>query len=144
MLASDVLALLASGQPLPRVEVRYIDLTRGETTENFYISGGRENFCSIKEFVAAALAALLEHMDRDLTDFEIESCPAEPWMAISYDPYILPGSFLCFPAENILGFHPPTGMARRYWIGLNLSGADEGFICETNEEYVLLYWHTTG
>jgi hypothetical protein len=143
MIAEEIRARLKNGVPSGRISLLFFDRTRGETEGNYYIHGAKKNFESDTEFLAKTLSDLAAHMgcgEDALSDLEIHL-----WEHAGRMPrYVKPGEFLCFPSLKILGFNPPERIERKYFVEPKFSGTEECFHCETDEEYVLLYWHTTG
>jgi hypothetical protein len=130
----------------PPVQFHYFDRSRGETEENYFILGSVRQFSSILEFTAAALMTWAKRDGLAIHDFaelEIESCDPAPWLHY-YDATARPGYMLCFPPVELLGFEPPPHLQRKLYLVPHLSGTEETFVCQSNDFYALLYWHTTG
>lgn len=130
----------------PPVKLHYYDRTLGETEENYFILGDRDQFGSIFEFAAAALMAIAERLELSLEEFselEVHSCEPESWMH-RYNSIIQPGSMLCFPSIEILGFEPPSKIHRKLFLAPHLSSTEECYVGQSQRCYVFLYWATTG
>jgi hypothetical protein len=144
MIAEEVRAQLKNGVPSGHLSVLFFDRTMGETEGNYYICGEKKNFESNTQFLAKALNELAGDLgcgEGAFVNLEINF-----WeLAARMPRYVKPGEFLCFPPIEILGFIPPEGVERKYFVEPNFfDGTEECFFCETNDEYILLYWYTTG
>lgn len=130
----------------PPVQLHYFDRSRGETEENYFVLGSTRQFSSILEFTAAAFMAWAQRDGLAIHDFaelEVESCERELWMHY-YDATARPGSMLCFPSVEVLGFEPPPQLQRKLYLVPHFSGTEESYVCQSDDFYALLYWHTTG
>jgi len=147
MLAAEITSHLQRWRAdTPPVRLYYFDRFRGETEENYFILGDTSLFDSIADFTAAGLMAMAQRgglSPQDFADLEVESCEPEPWMH-NYDATARPGSMLCFPSIEVLGFEPPPRLQRKLYLVPHFSATEESFVCQSKEFYVLLYWHTTG
>jgi hypothetical protein len=128
--------------PAVPLEIARTDLTRGETEESFIVRGEKNNYSDVYEFAAAALSALSSYRDESLQELEVEEY-AKPWMH-ALDPTLRPGDRLCLPVSSVLGFDPPRNLKQRLVVAPNWSPVEECLVCEGDEDYVLLYWYTTG
>lgn len=128
------------------VDMTVIDRSRGEWEENYFLCGKKSSFDSVVHFTAAALGAILRQQRltaEALDGLEVVSCDPEPWMT-AYDRRLRPGSALCFPGADVLGFDPPAEVHRLLWLEPKLSGTEECYACEAAADFLLLYWHTSG
>lgn len=144
MNSTDVLNLLRSETPLP--PVMCIASAQAHECQSFFVRGYREKFLDLTEFVASALRSVAQELG--IEDTEIRSplvtpLSAQPWQ-VAYDFTVKPGSMLCFPPADALGFEPPSDLQKRFFLQPNLMVEEECFVCDTQNEFVLLYWHTTG
>jgi hypothetical protein len=145
MNAIEVLDRLRSDASLPQVFLA-AGTNPGPESYSFFVSGEQSRFSSISEFVAAALssiAAELSHEVADLEGLEVIELKHEAWQ-IAYDYTIRPGSMLCFPTVEKLGFEPPQNLQKRFSLQPNLIDIEECMVCEAKGQFVLLYWQTAG
>lgn len=140
MRAADLVAALARPGGTPAVEMRFRDLTRGDTEESYAFFAEASRFDSLTDFCAASLRQLYVQLEREVADvarLEVGPVPPEAWMAGIYDASLPKGS------EARYGPLPPR-LEMRYWLDLNIGLGDECIVCSSKSEYVLLYWYTTG
>ena len=140
MLATDLIAALAKPGCSEAVEMRFRDLTRGETEESYAFFGDASRFDSVTAFCAASLRQLyiqLEFEVAEIARLEVGPVPPEAWMVGMYD------ASLPKDSETRYGPLPPL-LEIRYWLDLNIGFVDECIVCSSESEYVLLYWYTTG
>lgn len=143
MIAEEIRSRLENGVPSGYVNLSSFDRTDGETEGSYYIHGEKKNFENATDFLAKALsdlAADMEYGEDCLIDLEIHPCER----AWPMPRYVKPGELLCFPPLEILGFNPPEKIERTYFVKPKFSAVEECFLCETDDEYVFLYWYTTG
>ncbi|HHY6929709.1 TPA: hypothetical protein ACV4T7_007027 [Burkholderia ambifaria] len=143
MVAEEIISRFENCAPSGCVNLLFFDRTDGETEGSYYIHGQKKDFENDTEFLVKSLRDLavdIEWGEAPLIDLEIHPCER----ALRMPRYVKPGEFLCFPSLEILGFIPPVKIEITYFVEPKFTGVEECFLCETDDEYVLLYWYTTG
>jgi hypothetical protein len=140
MLATELIAAMATPGCSDAVEMRFRDLTCGETEESYVFCGQSSRFDSLTDFCAASLRQLyieLEFEEGDITRLEVAAVPPAAWMVGMYDANL--------PKDSEKRYGPLSPRLEiRYCLNLNIGFVDECIVCTSESEYVLLYWYTTG
>jgi hypothetical protein len=140
MLAADLIAALAKPGCSDGIEMRFRDLTRGETEESYAFFGEATRFDNLTAFCTASLRQLYVELELEVVEtarLEVGPAPSEAWMVGMYD------TSLPKDSETRYGALSPL-LEIRYWLDLNIGLVDECIVCSSESEYVLLYWYTTG
>lgn len=134
--AAELLAVLAQPGGLPAVEMRFRDLTCGETEESYTFFAEAGRFDGLTDFCAASLRQLCVQLDREVGDVAV----------LEMGPVPLEGMYdASLPKDSEARYGPlPPRLAMRYLLDLNLGIVDECIVCSSESEFVLLYWYTTG
>lgn len=144
MNSADVLNRLRNEASLPPVIC--IASARVHECQSFFVHGYRDKFSDLTEFVASSLRPIARELDdenAEIRSLSVIPLTAEPWQ-VAYDFTLTPENMLCFPTAEVLGFEPPRDLQKRFFLQPNLMAEEECFVCENCNEFVLLYWYTTG
>ncbi len=123
----------------------YFDLTGGETTEAYILRVPINSVSSIALFIAAAVQQMMEalgysprELQSEIDSLEIESIPSST--KLESDPFTLLGieasAYPTIPDLNCVQLI--------YEIDVGPCSVQRFYIAETENEYVSLYWYTTG
>ncbi len=153
MIAKEIITFLSTYDQMPlRLKLAYADLTEGETTESYIVTGLKSEFRSIYEFTAQGLIAIDQHMTgaqlkpypaEYWTSLEANPCEPEAWMT-RYDATLNPRDHPGFTTVQPQGLELPSKVERKFYLYPHLKGIEECVICQDTKIYVLLYWHITG
>lgn len=123
----------------------YFDLTGGETTEAYVFRAQINSVSSVELFIAAAVQHMMEalgytprELQSEIDALEIESIPSST--KLESDPFKLLGieasSYPTIPDLNHVQF--------LYEIDVGPCSVQRFYIARTQNEYVSLFWYTTG
>ena len=130
---------------VPTSQEHYFDLTGSETTEAYIFRAPIKLIPDIELFIAAAIWKMMEHLgfnyDELLSEVpELDIYPVDSWMTLDSDPLRL---LNIRPAYDI-SIPELSKVQHLYRIEIGPCSVQEFYISRTQNEYVSLYWYTTG